>query len=410
MLKIFVSAYACEPEKGSEPGIGWNFINQLSRNNNVHVLTRLNNKESIKLFSNPNINFYYYDLPKYLTFWKNKKRGYKLYYYMWQIGAFIKYKKFINSNNYDLVHHITFGSIIMPSLFMSSKPITVWGPVGYNPVPDSILFSLPFKIFIKEFYRKLIFILISKIDPFLRFTVNNSDWILETKITSSPSFFSSKFKSKIRNFPQTGINTSEPEYLIPEIEKNNHAVIRLIICSELIHWKGVTFSAEIFSRIACRRNNVELVVIGNGPEKNNMYKIFKKYNVLDKVIFKGSLPKSKMLSELSLGDIFLYPSYHHGLATVVLQAMYFKLPVIALHGDSVASTVIECQCGLVATGLTFKKMLLDLENKTEALIEDKFLRSKLGSRGRLMIDQKFEWSKMVERIEIFYSEILNAEN
>lgn len=25
-LKIFISAYACEPEKGSEPGIGWNVV------------------------------------------------------------------------------------------------------------------------------------------------------------------------------------------------------------------------------------------------------------------------------------------------------------------------------------------------------------------------------------------------
>ena len=75
-LKIFISAYACEPGKGSEPGIGWNVVNELAKYNEVHVLTRSNNRESIesalaeKTEATP--VFHYYDLPKCLTFWKRK--------------------------------------------------------------------------------------------------------------------------------------------------------------------------------------------------------------------------------------------------------------------------------------------------------------------------------------------------
>ena len=76
-LKIFISAYACEPEKGSEPGIGWNTVNELSKYHEVHVLTRANNRESIeKALSgreNPNLVFHYYDVPKWLSFWKKKE-------------------------------------------------------------------------------------------------------------------------------------------------------------------------------------------------------------------------------------------------------------------------------------------------------------------------------------------------
>ena len=73
-MKIFVSAYACEPYKGSEPGIGWNFVNEMSKYHEVHVLTRANNRESIEkefiYLANQNLTFYYYDLPKALMFWK----------------------------------------------------------------------------------------------------------------------------------------------------------------------------------------------------------------------------------------------------------------------------------------------------------------------------------------------------
>ncbi len=78
MKKIFVSAYACEPGKGSEPGIGWNVVNQLSRYFEVHVLTRANNREVIEAFYRENSPafapvFHYYDLPRWLSFWKKKR-------------------------------------------------------------------------------------------------------------------------------------------------------------------------------------------------------------------------------------------------------------------------------------------------------------------------------------------------
>ena len=38
-LKLLVSAYACCPNRGSEPGMGWNFVTGLSEFHEVHVIT-----------------------------------------------------------------------------------------------------------------------------------------------------------------------------------------------------------------------------------------------------------------------------------------------------------------------------------------------------------------------------------
>ena len=44
--KILLSAYACEPNKGSEPGVGWNWAIQLSKMGHiVKIVTRQNNKK-----------------------------------------------------------------------------------------------------------------------------------------------------------------------------------------------------------------------------------------------------------------------------------------------------------------------------------------------------------------------------
>ena len=86
-LKVFIIAFACEPYKGSEVGIGWNVVNKLTAYHDVHVLTRANNRKTIEEFYAKNNwtqpTFYYYDLPRSLRFWKKGARGYRLYYYLW---------------------------------------------------------------------------------------------------------------------------------------------------------------------------------------------------------------------------------------------------------------------------------------------------------------------------------------
>lgn len=78
-LKIFISAYACEPEKGSEPGIGWNVVNELAKYHEVHVLTRANNLDSIKAalpHDGQNPIFYGYEvISKVFNLGGMKKRG-----------------------------------------------------------------------------------------------------------------------------------------------------------------------------------------------------------------------------------------------------------------------------------------------------------------------------------------------
>ena len=48
-FKILLSAYACEPNKGSEPQVGWKWATTLSKlGHEVYVITRRNNKTNIE--------------------------------------------------------------------------------------------------------------------------------------------------------------------------------------------------------------------------------------------------------------------------------------------------------------------------------------------------------------------------
>ena len=397
MKKIFVSAYACEPGKGSEPGIGWNVVNQLSRYFEVHVLTRANNREVIEAFYRENPPefspvFHYYDLPRWLSFWKKKRRGYRLYYWLWQYFAFFKYMKFVNTSQFDLVQHLTFANFAVPSLFMFSKPVTVYGPIGVAGLNPAVLRGLPFRIKLREIVRKIMMWLMTHFDICRFLTPYAADHIIECGAEDGKSAFSRQLQKKIIRHPQTGISLTDPEYRTSR-KRLNDGKVRLLICSEFLHWKGVTFACEVFCRIAELRDNVELVICGSGPEEENMRRILKKANAANCVFFRGFVSKQEMYQELCDADILLYPSYHHGLATLILQSMYAGLPIICIKGDPVAQAVSE-GAGLSAQGNTFAHIIDDFTAKTLELVDSPELRRKYGDTGHKLAVEKYDWQKL----------------
>lgn len=398
-LKIFISAYACEPEKGSEPGIGWNVVNELAKYHEVHVLTRANNRPAIEAASagkSVTPVFHYYDLPKWLSFWKKKRRGYHLYYFLWQYGAFFKYRKFADTYGFDIVQHLTFANYAMPSLFMLCKPTTVWGPIGKTAIPAPVFKALPAKVKIKETLRKWSMELMSHCEIGRVLTARRADWIVESGVAPDRSNFPARWRKKIVRHPQTGVNTAEVEYRTVR-KRENDGKVRLLICSEFLHWKGVTFAAEVYGRIASQRSDVELYICGSGPGKHAMQAIFCRHGVENSVTWLGFVNKAEMLQNLRDADILLYPSYHHGLATVILQAMYVGLPVVTIAGDPIALCLSEGG-GIVVDGGTMDEIMDELTAAVLRLVEHPEERRKLGECGHRLIETRYEWSVMTEKL------------
>lgn len=47
-MRILLSAYSCEPHRGSEPGLGWNTTIELARNHEVWVITKERHRKAIE--------------------------------------------------------------------------------------------------------------------------------------------------------------------------------------------------------------------------------------------------------------------------------------------------------------------------------------------------------------------------
>ena len=71
-MRVLVSAYACEAERGSEPAVGWMWVQQILRFHEIWVITRANNREPVESALAkeplPNVRWVYFDLPHWARF------------------------------------------------------------------------------------------------------------------------------------------------------------------------------------------------------------------------------------------------------------------------------------------------------------------------------------------------------
>src|SRR5688500_10964699 len=87
-IHICISAYACDPTRGSEPGVGWNLVRGVARRHRGWAITRRKNEAVISAELQrsplPKLRMLYFDVPRPLLVWKKGQLGIDMYYRLWQ--------------------------------------------------------------------------------------------------------------------------------------------------------------------------------------------------------------------------------------------------------------------------------------------------------------------------------------
>jgi glycosyltransferase involved in cell wall biosynthesis len=404
-MKILLSAYACEPNKGSEPGVGWNWAKQIARFHEVWVITRTNNKtvidKEMQKNPTPNLNFYYADLPKWMRFWKKGNRGLYLYYYLWQVMAYRVVKKLHKEKKFDLAHHITFGNILLPTFIPFLHIPFVWGPLGGGeniPKQFRTIFTLKWRIFesIRDIMQKIFF----KADPFINFALKKSRIIL-VRTRESFDLIPLKYIKKTKLILETGATSTSIHTNNKSLEANNN--LKIIYAGRLIHWKGLNLAIEAFANFIKRNKNSIFLIIGDGSYYKNLLKQKESLNI-NKIYFLGTLPREKTLMHINSSHIYLHPSFKDAGAWGVIEAMQYGLPIICLNLGGPREIVNE-KCGIKIRAENPKQVVSDITKALHLLAKNPKLRNKLGNGGKKRAKELYDWDKKGNEIKNIYEEI-----
>jgi glycosyltransferase involved in cell wall biosynthesis len=406
-MKVLLSAYACEPGKGSEPGVGWNWVRQIARFAEVWVITRSNNREAIeKALAEeplPNVHWVYFDLPRWARFWKKGQRGVHLYYYLWQAGIYFLARRLHRQVGFDLIHHVTFGNYWLPS-FLALLPVPfVWGPVGGGEsAPQAFYRTFSRRGKIYEFLRDIAR-WIGEHDPFTRLTANKASIVL-AKASETAGRVIQLGAKNVQLLSEVAFSITEIAEL-SSLPPRLSSPFRLISLGRLLHWKGFDLGFRAFARLVQEFPDSEYWIVGDGPERKNLEQLARKLGIIDKVRFWGALPRSETLKKLAECDVLIHPSLHDSGGWVCVEAMAAGRPVICLDLGGPALQVTE-ETGFKIPAYAPEQVIEDMAKAMKRFAQDSRLRIRMGEEGRKRVWESFSWERRGKEIQEIYLKIL----
>jgi glycosyltransferase involved in cell wall biosynthesis len=165
--------------------------------------------------------------------------------------------------------------------------------------------------------------------------------------------------------------------------------------------KNVALLIDAFSRLAHRRGQARLLLVGDGPLEPALRKQAAVLGVQDRIVFAGSIPNQQLAPYYSAADVFALPSKFDNSPNAVLEAMACEVPVVATNVGGVPRYVSDGE-----TGLLVEPDAAALAEALEQLLSDASLRSRLVTSGLEMVRARFSWRQSAERLIALYEQLL----
>ncbi len=404
---ILITAYAVNPYKGSEDGIGWNIIKHLAAHNDITAITRRNNRPHVERYFEKNplpagqhLHFEYFDLPKWLCFWKKGSRGALLYHYLWHLGVvfFILNKKF----HFDLAHHLNFNSDWTPSfLWMLGKPY-VWGPVGHHhKIPRSYILPAGKKAWLMDrlmWWTKCYF---WKISPLLK---------ISTRTASKIIGLNSSVFEVMSVAPEKQCIIAAAANEIPEVKPIPNKKFQVLSIGRFVPLKGFDLTIRAFARCFHQQmpdvqETMQLTLIGKGPEKERLVELSRTCELPEQAIrFVDWMNREELSRFFAASKVFFFPS-HEGAGMVVPEALSFGVPVLCFDNYGPGEFVDE-NCAVKIPYTTYDQSVEDFSIALDELLHQERYRSQLAENALARFHQKYTWEKKALQIQSVYEEAL----
>ena len=315
------------------------------------------------------------------------KKGirYKLLLPLYIISGSISIYRLLRKRKYDILHvHWPF-------------PHIIFGAVG------RYLFRIPI---VSSFHGVELMWVKNKMRyfiPFLRWSLN-----ISCRITVNSSFT----KEHINEISEKQVD------IIPfgthftgrgRIKRKRNKVPVILFVGRLVERKGVIYLIRAIKQVS-RKKNVKLIIVGDGPERENLVK--EAGDLVEKGIveFAGRVSDEKLDNLYRTADMFVLPSCYdrrgdtEGLGVVLIEALAYGLPVIGSNVGGIPDIIIHNKTGLLvpekAPDALSDAILYLLNNRKKAV--------SLGRAGRKYVEEKFNWEKIIKDIMDIYKSVVNT--
>jgi len=166
--------------------------------------------------------------------------------------------------------------------------------------------------------------------------------------------------------------------------------------------KGIKYLIEAFSKIIIDIPNARLMIVGDGPLKNDIKKIVSMHNMEKYIIFAGNVESKDLPKFYAASDIVVLPSLMEGFGIVLLEAMATGKPCIATKAGGTKDVILNGKTGfLVPPADSYA-----LYHAMRTILINDDIAKKFGNAGLERVKKNFTWNKVVKQTLNTYKEIL----
>ncbi|MBQ3217954.1 MAG: glycosyltransferase family 4 protein [Akkermansia sp.] len=403
-LKILVGCYACDPNYGSEPGMGWHFVINIAKYHNVHAIVEKHEfEENLKLYAQKhpeevkNISFHFIPRVHHKTLRKIWPPSYYWFYRQWQKEAYRYALKLDKKENFDIIHQLTLAGYREPGyLWKLGKPF-IWGPIGgLHFTPWRLLLSM-------GLYGTLYFGFRNIINAYQirrSYAAKKVAPIASNILVCDPAvhrLIHQHWHTKCITMREVGVDAETAA----RKTTNRQQDAPIVLC-----WAGALYPGKalhiLLEALALSKRPYILHVLGDGPCLKKWKKKAEKLSIEKDVIFHGRVQHKDVSQIMENSHIFCITSLSEGgTTTVVLEALQIGLPVIALN-HCAYSSIITKDCGLKVDITTFRKVVKSYAEHIDFLYDNEEERQRL-SVGAVKRSQEFSWSKKSIQLNDIYA-------
>lgn len=340
-MNILLSAYACDPTHGGEDGNGFNWAWELAaRGHEVQCFTTEWGRAHIKAYleahadepAASHLHFVFVAVPPWVEFLYRWQFGVYLHYMVWQYQAWRAARLLDAQTPFDLVHHVTFGSLQLASWLWRLRRPMVFGPVGGGQIaPQQLRRYLP-DWFKTETMRNVISWLLVTCDPNVRQTLRRASLVLVANRETAA--LACRLGAR---HVELAMSTALPLSYFPAAYPARAPLagreLRILWLARLFPRKGLHLVLEALGRVA-PRVQFHLDIYGDGPVAGLLPDWVAAAGLQNRVTWHGSAPYAAVRAAYLSHDLFMLCSLRDSYAAQYLEAMALGLPILTLdhHG------------------------------------------------------------------------------
>lgn len=324
-MKILLSSFQCVPNQGSELGNGWHWARALADcGHDVTVLTQPSH--IIRAAAPPDIKFIYADASEPPAHRFKSRLATFRYYSRWQDTALRCIE--MQSKQYDVVHHVSWGSLHLGSRLWRLPVPLVYGPIGGGQTAPSNYWRYFGRGWPAELLRTASTGSLLKLNSRGRETIRNSAVILVTN-SATAAACRRLGAADVRYMLAEGL----PRDWLTDARQRPTGIPVVLWVGRLLPRKAPALALQAFAELR-RAMPARLVVAGDGPLLGQMQILVGRLGLTEDVDLLGRVPWEDIKSLYDSASVFLFTSLRDSSGSQFLEALSRGLPAVALdhHG------------------------------------------------------------------------------